>query len=420
VHRYLLLAALLSLTACKKENPDYCAQSPTPSDCPAPDSPPGCTADEQCPGQVCDVPSRTCVQCTATSAAACTAATPVCDTDDHTCRACTAHSECASNACLPDGTCAAEDQVAYVTTNGQSTDCTHTAPCAEVSTALATNKPIIKVQSDPAKEAATIVIDGKAVTILAEPGAKLGLSTFGTILNVKSANADVSIVDLEITGAAGNGAFGIALDANGGVPQLTLTRVKIDENAGGGISATGGSLTVSQSTISGNQGGGISVTSGATFDISNNFIFRNGDPDSGTYGGISLDVATANGSTLEFNTIVDNRASAGTTRVGGVKCDITGFAAANNIIVRNSVGGSTSAGTAQTLGACTFPTSSVANDVSGLAFSSPDMEPYNYRLTAGSSAIDQATTPSNVAIDVDGDVRPQGAQKDQGADEYTP
>jgi hypothetical protein len=38
--------------------------------------------------------------------------------------------------------------------------------------------------------------------------------------------------------------------------------------------------------------------------------------------------------------------------------------------------------------------------------------------SSGSSAIDQATTPSPVVIDADGDARPQGAQKDIGADEY--
>jgi hypothetical protein len=460
VHRYLLLAALLSLSACKKENPDYCDQSPTPSDCPAPDSPPGCTADEQCPGQVCDVPSRTCVQCTASSAAACTDATPVCDGDDHTCRPCTAHSECASNACLPDGSCAAEDQVAYVTTNGASTDCTHAAPCAQVADALATQRPYVKLTGTLTE---AVTIDSQDVTLLADPGAKLTPMAQGSLLTL-TGTSNVSVYDLDIDGAhatgtnpvvyilAGatgtvaftrvhvdnGGADGILSSASGGaltVTQstvsantgggiaasggaLTVTQSTVSANTGGGIAASGGGLTVTQSTVSANTGGGISVTSGATVHITNNFIVRNGGTSS-PIGGLYLGSGTGSGSELAFNTIVDNEATTGAANSGGVVCLNVGFAGANNIIARNFINNHATASNSNSFGDCTYDIAP-SSTVEALKFVEPDMTPYNYHLGSGSTAIDHAATASAIAVDFDEDARPQGAQKDQGADEYTP
>jgi hypothetical protein len=438
----LMLGGVVPTTfvGCSGDHAAHCDQSPTPSDCPAPDSPPGCTADEQCPGQVCDVPSRTCVQCTATSAAACTAATPVCDADDHTCRACTAHSECASNACLPDGTCAAEDQVAYVTTNGQSTDCTHTAPCASFADALATERPYVKL-TGTFTEAVTIA--SQNVTVLAAPGAKLTPMTQGSLLTV-SGTSNVSVYDLELDGANATGATPIVQIQPGATGTVSFTRAKINkgggdgilssasgatlaviqstvnDNTGLGISAAGGVLAVTQSTVSGNTGGGINVTASGTttFQITTNFIVRNGSSSS-PIGGLYLGSGTGSGSELAFNTIVDNEATTGAANSGGVVCLNVGFAGANNIIARNFINNNATASNSNSFGDCTYDVATTST-VEALKFVEPDMTPYDYHLTAGSSAIDQATTPSNVAIDVDGDVRPQGAQKDQGADEYTP
>jgi hypothetical protein len=52
-----------------------------------------------------------------------------------------------------------------------------------------------------------------------------------------------------------------------------------------------------------------------------------------------------------------------------------------------------------------------------LNFVSPDIAPHNYHIQRGSSAIDLATTPSTLAVDIDGDSRPQGNGRDRGADE---
>ena len=79
-----------------------------------------------------------------------------------------------------------------------------------------------------------------------------------------------------------------------------------------------------------------------------------------------------------------------------------------------------SAANSNTIGACVFATSLIGPDISLIKFKSPDNSPYDYHLTSGSSAIDKALTASSVAVDFDGDARPQGAAKDIGADEYKP
>jgi hypothetical protein len=90
------------------------------------------------------------------------------------------------------------------------------------------------------------------------------------------------------------------------------------------------------------------------------------------------------------------------------------------VIVRNQNGTSATAATAQTLGACVYRTTRIQNDVTGILFKSAEGSPYDYHVLSGSSVIDAATTTSLVSVDVDGDTRPQGAGKDQGADEYKP
>jgi hypothetical protein len=263
-------------------------------------------------------------------------------------------------------------------------------------------------------------IDGKSVTILADPGAKLDRTGDGRILLVRSAGTNVSIYDLEITGQTGPADEAIQLEPNGGAPALSLIRVKVTGNQGRGISSSGGSLTVSQSTVSSNTGGGISISgAGVMFDITNSFIVRNGDELNGTFGGLSLGIAAPGNNQLEFNTILDNKAAVNSA---GVVCNVPAFMAPNNIIARNNLAGSTTAPGAQTtISGCTYPSSRIQNDITGLIFEHPDPPgSLSYKIMPGSSAIDQATTPSTVNIDHDGDDRPQGQEKDIGADEYRP
>jgi parallel beta-helix repeat protein len=368
------------------------------------DIPATCTSDPDCNGLLCE--DNRCVECTADRAEACTGTAPVCG-DDQTCRGCVGHTDCASEACLPDGSCAPEADVAYVEAGGGTGACTKSDPCS-MTGALGTIQPVIKIKG-LVEEMAEIRIQGRVLTIVAEPGAALDRLVNGPLLTISGVGTDVTIVDLTITGQTGGNDFALTLAANGGDPRLTLTRVTLTDNQGGAILASAGTLTVSQSTISSNQGGGIFISGSTEFVITNNFVFRNGNPDTGTYGGVNLGVASVGSNRFEFNTVTDNRAA---TNAGGVACNIPQFVAPNNIIARNFLAGLP---TTQTFGACMYPSSIVQDDLVGLAFVQPGIAPFDYHLGPGSAAIDAATTDSPITVDVDGDGR--GTMKDVGADE---
>jgi hypothetical protein len=318
---------------------------------------------------------------------------------------------------LPDGSCGDEAQTAFVAPGGGGAACTKASPCGTLRAALATNKPVVKFDSGVVADTAQTTIDGRTVMIVAEPDAVLDCDAANaTILEIRG-NSDVTIADLTISGQTGLGEFAIRMI--GGTPKLILLRTKVANNQGGGITSSGGTLTVSQSTLSGNQGGGISVSGvGASFSITNNFIFRNGDVDNSPFGGLNLGIAVAGTNRLEFNTIVDNRA---VINSGGVVCNVATFTGANNIIARNVLAGSTTNANAQTSGACTYPSSIVQSDVTGLAFVDPEgPAPFDYHIGVGSTAVDQGVTSATTVVDVDGDARPQGAANDVGADELAP
>ena len=279
-----ILLLVATLASCKEHNNDNCDGTQgmaDPANCP-PDSPTGCTMDNECGGRICDTAAHECVECLSTRDEACTGTTPVCG-DDRMCTACTTHTECtASLACLPDGSCAADNSVAYVDASGTSnSSCTRATPCNSVTSALGTDRPYIKI-TGTIDEAVTIS-GTRVVTFLGGVGAKLTRTNNGQLVRVED-TANVAFYDLEISGALGTN-VGLSISV-GSTPTVSLTRVKISNNAGGGISSSGGTLTVSQSTLSNNAGGGISVMNG-TFAIVGNVFFNNGS-DSTPVGGISV------------------------------------------------------------------------------------------------------------------------------------
>jgi hypothetical protein len=460
----LALAAMLATLAtlgCRRD-PNYCPEAPLNNCQLLPDGPPPCASSADCsaPTAVCDLAgSRTCVECTRAEPAACTGAEPICG-DDLACRGCRAHTECpASSACLPSGACADPAQVAYVepTTLGGSDNstCTFAAPCTKVRRALDTGRRYLKL-AGTIDEGETLVFEDRVVTVLAEPDAKLVRTANGLHVEVRG-SSQLAIYDAEISGASGPQGIGISLPP-GNTATLTLTRVKVTNNTGGGISASGGTLALTQSTISGNTGGGISASGGtlaltqstisnnagggisasggtlaltqstisgntgggiflknAQFELTNNYVFRNGSAAS-AYGGILInDITTPERHRLDFNTISENQATG--TNIPGVNCTTVSIPLVfeNNIIYNN--------GTAtQVLGEnCSYrfsligPIGLAENPTGDPQFVSPALGQFQLRGT--SPARDAADPAATLAVDFDGDARPQGPRRDLGADE---
>lgn len=467
-----------------KLNPTYCAAHPTDPDCHTlvPDAG-GCMSSAQCssPTPACALDTMTCVQCTAADHGACMGSTPVCATDtmscvqctatehdactgttpvcgsDTACRKCSAHSECSSSACLPDGSCGDDTNVAYVDPAGMGTMCTKAAPCKKASDAVKTNRPFIKMQGTTNDQVSV----STSVTFLADPGAKLTDTMNGILLKIDG-SSQVAIYDLEIGGASGMNTPGIFVQPSS-TATVTLVRAKLADNTGAGISVNSGTVNISQSTISGNTGQGISMTNGivtvdqatvstntgggistsggmltvsrstiasnngggiltsaTAFTIRNNFIHHNGNTTTAAAGGVGT-AGIIDPSVLEFNTIVSNLADSESLSVGGVLCDHTGFVAPNNLIFRNT-GGAT--GNVQTLGSCSPGNSFVSAGTGPVdntpMFVHPNSPPYDYHLTTASPSTIVDAAGSCTGTDFDGDTRPVGAACDLGADERKP
>jgi len=383
-----------------------------------PDSPGSCTSDGDCsaPTAACDIPSGTCVQCTDINVMACGGATPEC-APDHTCeKSCSADSDCASGACLGDGSCADPNAVLWVTRDVAVGTCTLTDKCtlAVALTLVSATKNVIHLDPLGYHFAAGFTLTGHFTMTGAGDGVNVASIAVdaGNVFTIPSQNA-VTIDFLQFGGTA-------AMQPDEGVECTNGTffarKIGIAFTSGIAINTSGCGFRLERSIIHDAGLGAIEIGGGAVSTLFDNMIFRNGNATTAGFGGVfftgSVDPATR----FEFNTIVDNVAGPVALATGGVSCDKP-FAGANNIIARNAIGTSTTVANAQTLGECTYPTSIVQNDITGLAFASPDAAPFSYKLTAGSTAIDMATTASTVDVDFEGDSRPQGAQNDIGADE---
>lgn len=419
--RALLLLGLVA--ACSKPNPYYCEGNPDnncliDADVNAPQS---CQTAADCTNSakpICEPGQNVCVACADGMLGACGGLTPVCSSN--TCSACTAHGQCDSEACLPDGSCAAATQVAYVSSTGSGDLCSKEHPCALLKDAIAKNLPYVKVAANgAANDSSTVVIDGKAVTILADPGAKLDRNGDGVVLEVRSAGADVRIYNLEITGASAvSGAHGIRVDPNGGLPKLTLSQVKIAANQGVGLYSLGGSIAVSQSTFASNAGGGVYIADG-TFRLSGNVFFSNGG-DASTVGGAYIQTTQNAANRLDFNSFSKNKTQDGLGTA--IHCVAGVFTARNNIMSGNG----TLTNMEQVGGTCTHAYSIARPGTVPVGAGNTAADPLFVNTTTGDLHI-QATSPAIGAADPSSDFsdvaardlddQPRQSPADIGADE---
>jgi hypothetical protein len=223
---------------------------------------------------------------------------------------------------------------------------------------------------------------------------------------------DLVVTSSTISGSATNG-----ISSTG--QHVTINRSTVTNSGDLGIRVSVQMLAVHRSRIISNHGGGISGT-GGIFDITNNFIARNGNDNTGEFGGLRLDTSLP-GNRVIHNTIDRNDSNplANPLYAGGFFCR-GGGVFANNLIVNNFAGSATQPNT-QIGGTCDLSGSLISNDDTAYHFVNPIALPFDYHLSDRSSQAVNAGTivPSPETEDFDGDPRSDGAP-DVGADEFKP
>ncbi len=361
-----------------------------------------CTTGDGCAssGEVCDVAGTgQCVQCTPDHAAACTGSTPVCGLD-RVCRACAAHAECPlSSACLPDGTCAAESDVAYVDPRGtDNASCSLSMPCTRVAAALATARPYVKFHGRI--DEPVTVGQQRSVTFLADPGATLTSTSPSAasqpVLAVQDTGTSLAVYDLTIADASDLSTVGVVIPQASGDPSLTLIRVTIANNPGGGIRVSGGRIQLAQSIVRDNLGGGIMVNSPAAFQIIGNVIIDNGTGDS-PLGGIAISTTAATDNQLEFNSLYQNASQDG---IGAaLRCVAGAFTARNNIYFDNG----SATNHEQVSGTCAYTYSIVKPGSLPMGIGNMTADPLFVGASGGNLRV-QPASPAIRAADPDSDL----------------
>jgi hypothetical protein len=439
------LLAIAALCACDRElNPEFCLAHPDDLRCGGVDGATACATNDDCPGEVCDTAASpaVCVACTTSDVSACAATAPVCSADNQ-CRGCVTDDECTSNACLPDGSCAAEADVIYVTVGGvAATGCgARDNPCSIMQSILevAGTRTIIKLEPNAGQDyqvstGTGLTID-KDVTLIAR-GASFGRVNTGPIFTVVGGRT-ATILGGVIKGGVGSAGHGIACTAlsvvrvsdadigpnegdgiNANTCGLFLDRVVIHNNDAG-VEIIGGSIEVSRSTFSTNLEGGIDLSGSNTrFVIVNNVFWKNGI--GGTVGGVLLSTNTSTTSKLELNSFNQNNANFG---IGtAVHCLVAGFVARNNVMFGNGLNNLEQVG-----GTCTHTYSIASPGTLPVGTGNTASDPLfvsagtgNLHTMAGSpteGAGDPASDLTGLAAtDVDGD--PRATPPDIGIDEH--
>jgi hypothetical protein len=380
-----------------------------------------CAGDMECPGFGQSAAEMFCVagSCEACRVDMndCAGVTPVCDAGE--CRRCERNDECASGACASDGTCVAETSIAYVSPNRLATAmCTKEDPCSLTrGIELSPPRQFVVLASGTHSLPASLTIPGTRTLIGSGTRPVITTTVTGPIIQL-ALGADVTFDHVELS-AAKNSPTGLIDGFAVLCPDGNVTvRVKdsvFSQNAGAGIEGRKCTVEVFASTFT-NNGNAISVVDtkakverstftgnqtalfldAGLFVVTNNFIVKNQE---------GLDLFANLGTIVEHNTIADNT-------VFGLRCQAFGSPQTfgNNLFARNMVNTPPST-------SCSYPNSiSATTDIGPIKFKSPDAAPFDYHLTAGSSAVDLAGT-TQLAVDFDGEARPAGAANDIGADE---
>ena len=459
-----LLAVIF--TSCTRPNPEFCDEN---TDCNN--------------GEICSLDINRCIAAppdtTCVDDADCPVERPVCG-DDAACRSCLADDECGSEVCRSDGTCEAADRILYVRPNGlTSGTCTAADRCdlTYARSLVSAERQTIRLADGTYTLSQQFRVDGGAsLTVVGSRAASLqftgvgpavGILGVGTKAHLRGftihqgatcSNATFELVRMAFNNPGGDVRSWIAasgctlvvtdstlsdslehgISQNGG--DATVTGTTIERSAGNGVDLSSGTAVVKTSTItrngrvgitgdtgrvvvhrsivSANRLGGIRSTNGS-FEIVNNFVFRNGDPGQSTFGGMHLD-SNSSSSRVMHNTVMYNDCDVNVSPPlsGGLYCRIGASGTAYGNLIAQNYRGNTSLQNAQTGGSCDFTYSLIAEN---------PLAPVNFgcvlgsdmcRLAGGGAAID-AGMQLGVTEDFDGQPRSDG-KPDIGADEYHP
>jgi len=366
----VILVIALASGACPRPSPNYCADLPDHNcldrDASAPVPPmdstaPPCAGDTDCANStVCYLPKDgpgSCVQCTASNSSACNGTMPICGNDNR-CRACVTNTECPSDACLPNGSCAQEDDVGYVYQNGKG-DCTRNSPCGTLQNAL--DKPAFPyIRASGSLGTSTTTTIKRDVAILGDTGSELVFSysmshpETNPALKIDKDNVHVEISNFRITvlmagqdsiqilrmnptiklthvsidSGSGNG---ISTSDNNNLsatdPDITLTDIAIREKGMSGIYMNGGRLTVIQSSIFSN--------SNDVSNINNAGIFTTGHIDGSIDNSSISNNQHGNGITIQGGKFTINRSLILNNGNWGISC--TNISSGDVMISRDTI-----------------------------------------------------------------------------------
>jgi hypothetical protein len=327
-----------------------------------------------------------------------------------TCGLCDDDADCgvaAENVCLPDGTCAATNRIAYASVAGGGT-CALGSPCTiEQAFSMAAGSPAIDiVKLAPETYSRTQSITTTDTVLLAGQGATLTAADTIQMLRVE-AGGNLTIIGLTLVG---NQQYNALCFGAAGTPS-SLSYFRVTSTMGAyGIGGFSCALDVTRSTLIQQTLIGAYVSAGSARFI-NSVIIGNGTAGGGQ-GGIYFNGAVdarVQHSTIAGNTSTNNMTS------GGITCGTSTNTITSSIIWGN-------AGTTLIDPACAVDHSIVELSYTGgtanLAMDPLFMALGDFHLQATSPARGAAAPGLTTSVDRDNEPRPQtGTVADCGADE---